>query len=286
MPDLIFLTESNRASFYNPNHVHYSNDPPWNKFVHSTWVHFGSSVIGPEYTDMIKRYLVLTECPALWDLRYRQAVLFFDGQRARADIPTLMFNTLPPVTAVPDVPSLVWPDFAWTEYFRDHPANRDRGLIMPGGHPNETGHEIIRDMLIPETDRVILTSDRSRCLSTSKRKKTASGWISVNAPCCVHNGESADRRQRGGSKYRTRLVLALFQLRIYCQFRARTQSHIQSTQVAGMDECAGQKRSSASILKACATDRCKGSWTIDNAQPVLCRTSDLKIASCQKDSSS
>jgi len=34
----------------------------------------------------------------------------------------------------------------------------------------------------------------------AKRKKTASGWISVNAPCCVHNGESADRRQRGGLK--------------------------------------------------------------------------------------
>jgi hypothetical protein len=34
----------------------------------------------------------------------------------------------------------------------------------------------------------------------AKRKQTASGWISVNAPCCVHNGESADRRQRGGLK--------------------------------------------------------------------------------------
>lgn len=34
----------------------------------------------------------------------------------------------------------------------------------------------------------------------AKRKKTASGWISVNASCCVHNGESADRRQRGGVK--------------------------------------------------------------------------------------
>ena len=153
---LIFLTESNRASFYNPAHVHYSNDPPWNKFVHSTWIHFGSSVIGPEFTDMIKRYLVLTECPALWDLRYRQAVMFFDGQRARLDIPTLMFNTLPPVTPVAGVDSLAWPDFAWTEYFRDHPLNQARGLIMPGGHPNELGHEIIRDMLIPELDPVIL----------------------------------------------------------------------------------------------------------------------------------
>jgi hypothetical protein len=153
---LIFLTESNRASFYNPNHVHYSNDPPWNKFVHSTWVHFGSSVIGPEFTDMIKRYLVLTECADLWDLRYKQAVMFFDGQRVRCQIPTLLFNTLPPVRSISDVDSLVWPEFSWTHFFRDHPDNRDRGLIMPGGHPNEQGHEIIRDMLIPELDRVIL----------------------------------------------------------------------------------------------------------------------------------
>jgi hypothetical protein len=34
----------------------------------------------------------------------------------------------------------------------------------------------------------------------TKRKSTASGWISFNAPCCVHNGESLDRRQRGGIK--------------------------------------------------------------------------------------
>jgi len=34
----------------------------------------------------------------------------------------------------------------------------------------------------------------------AKRKQTVSGWISVNAPCCVHNGESADRRLRGGIK--------------------------------------------------------------------------------------
>ena len=33
-----------------------------------------------------------------------------------------------------------------------------------------------------------------------KRKQTSGGWISFNAPCCVHRGESADRRQRGGIK--------------------------------------------------------------------------------------
>jgi len=32
----------------------------------------------------------------------------------------------------------------------------------------------------------------------AKRKQTPSGWISFDAPCCVHNGTSADKRQRGG----------------------------------------------------------------------------------------
>ncbi len=34
----------------------------------------------------------------------------------------------------------------------------------------------------------------------AKRKQSVSGWVSFNAPCCIHNGESADRRQRGGIK--------------------------------------------------------------------------------------
>ena len=32
----------------------------------------------------------------------------------------------------------------------------------------------------------------------AKRKTTPSGWLSFNAPCCVHNGTGADTRQRGG----------------------------------------------------------------------------------------
>ena len=31
-----------------------------------------------------------------------------------------------------------------------------------------------------------------------KRKKTPSGWLAFNAPCCEHQGTSADSRQRGG----------------------------------------------------------------------------------------
>ena len=32
----------------------------------------------------------------------------------------------------------------------------------------------------------------------ANRKKTPSGWISFNAPCCVYNGETADKKKRGG----------------------------------------------------------------------------------------
>jgi hypothetical protein len=34
----------------------------------------------------------------------------------------------------------------------------------------------------------------------AKRKTSSSGWLSFNAPCCVHNGENQDRRSRGGLK--------------------------------------------------------------------------------------
>jgi len=32
----------------------------------------------------------------------------------------------------------------------------------------------------------------------ANRKKTPSGWISFNAPCCVYNGETQDKKKRGG----------------------------------------------------------------------------------------
>jgi hypothetical protein len=37
-------------------------------------------------------------------------------------------------------------------------------------------------------------------LLPARRKTGQNGWISFNAPCCVHNGETADTRGRGGLK--------------------------------------------------------------------------------------
>jgi hypothetical protein len=43
-----------------------------------------------------------------------------------------------------------------------------------------------------------IISDFIKSILPAKRKTTPSGWISFNAPCCIHNGDSADTRGRGG----------------------------------------------------------------------------------------
>jgi len=43
-----------------------------------------------------------------------------------------------------------------------------------------------------------IVSDFIKGILPAKKKTTPSGWTSFNAPCCVHNGESADTRGRGG----------------------------------------------------------------------------------------
>lgn len=43
-----------------------------------------------------------------------------------------------------------------------------------------------------------IIQDFVKSILPAKRKTTPSGWTSFNAPCCIHNGESADTRGRGG----------------------------------------------------------------------------------------
>jgi hypothetical protein len=38
----------------------------------------------------------------------------------------------------------------------------------------------------------------TQILPFKRKTNSTSGWISFNAPCCIHNGESADSRGRGG----------------------------------------------------------------------------------------
>jgi len=43
-----------------------------------------------------------------------------------------------------------------------------------------------------------IVSDYVKSILPARKKITPSGWTSFNAPCCHHNGESADTRGRGG----------------------------------------------------------------------------------------
>jgi len=46
---------------------------------------------------------------------------------------------------------------------------------------------------------ITAVQDAVRQLLPHKRKtNSVSGWVSFNAPCCIHNGETADTRGRGG----------------------------------------------------------------------------------------
>ena len=153
---LVGLTEGSRMSFYDPNHKTYSSDPPWNRFVHSSWVHAGvdDGPVTREWTDMIKRYMVLSESDPLSILNYEQALYFFDGIAARRNLPMLIWDTSPPHEEI-TVPSKILPGFNFVDWLRQHPNEME--LTFPGGHPNENGHMILQDMLQQEIDRVIMS---------------------------------------------------------------------------------------------------------------------------------
>lgn len=151
---LILLTESDRESFFNPRLNNDPFHPAWDQFEHSTWVDNGSDSVPKDFRQMIKQYLVLTNCSRLRTYNYLETLLFFEGQRALGQ-PLLQFNLMQPMIPMP-ANSLIWPNFCWTLFFRDHPQNQNREMVKPGGHPNEIGHQLMADMLIPEINRVIL----------------------------------------------------------------------------------------------------------------------------------
>ena len=152
---LIGHTDSDRLSFYNPNHVSYANDPPWNRFIHSTWVEYGSSVVPQEFRNMVKQQLVLTNCSELAKLNYQQTLLSFDGIAARRNLQMMQFQIMPADIKL-DLPTQIWAGFSTTMWFRNHPGNQQRELVMPGGHPNEIGHKMIAEKLISTIDDVTM----------------------------------------------------------------------------------------------------------------------------------
>ena len=150
---LVGLTEPSRHTFYNPNHVVYANDPLWNRFVHSAWIHSGNTTPGDPWTQMVKSHMVLTDCATVHKLNYQQTVLFFEGQSCFETGTLLQFNTMSGIMSM-ECSSMIWLDKSLHQLLDTHPDRSS--LFAVQGHPNKKGHEILRDGLIVELDRAIL----------------------------------------------------------------------------------------------------------------------------------
>jgi hypothetical protein len=146
---LVGHTGSFRTSFYNPDHISYKDDPPWNRFIHSAWLHTDFIKMKPDWSSMVKQHTVLTQCPELCKLNYCQNVEFFKGQHYILGKNILQFCTIEPPMLY-HATNLIWPDRALTYLVKE------KQYLAPLGHPNEQGHEFLRDLLINEIDRVIL----------------------------------------------------------------------------------------------------------------------------------
>lgn len=147
---LVAHTVSSRHSFYNPEHRSFSNDPPWNKFVHDSWVHSSQGSHSDTWVDMIKLHTVLTDCVELHKLKYQQSVLFFEGQNTSKIAGLVQFCSLTPPTVI-DTSSLIWPDSSLDQML---PCTNE--FRYKGGHPNEFGHQLIQKHLISAIDNAIL----------------------------------------------------------------------------------------------------------------------------------
>jgi len=137
-------------TFYNPKHAIYANDPPWHRFVHSAWIHSGAMSERSDWVNMVKLHTVLTDCSKSRALNRQQTVSFFEGQYYKLGGNVLQFNTIVPDCVV-SVSGLIWENSALENFVKDQSQ-----LLAPDRHPNEHGHEFIRDLLITEIDRVIL----------------------------------------------------------------------------------------------------------------------------------
>ena len=156
---LVGHTNPARMSWYDRKHQSFDNDPPWNKFVHTAWTDAMDHVVSPAWKDLNKKFIVMATGPEFEQLNWMQTVMLFDGIAARQGIAMLQFQISPLMfTPMLHIPTVIWPDRNLKTWFLHRPENAPgrRELWHPNQHPNEQGHRLIRDMLIPEIDRAIL----------------------------------------------------------------------------------------------------------------------------------
>jgi hypothetical protein len=145
---LIGLTEADRFSHWDPQG---NNDQ--RKMVHSTWAEFGADEVPPDFRPLLKQQIVLTVCDQLRELNYYQTALMFAGVASRNNLKLLQFNVADSPIKLTNVPTLLEQEFSLTRWFvQEIQADHGRKYIHQHGHPNESGHVLIRDRLISQID--------------------------------------------------------------------------------------------------------------------------------------
>ena len=155
---LVGLTVESRNSWYNPYYQVQGAYPALHRYMHSSWLTSSSDDIKDEpfmeeWRKFNKLYYTLSDCSHAQDINYKEAVRFFDGQSARNNIPMLQVNVLSKQHNI-TVPTLLDNKFNMDDLIRRN--NKDNKLRCPGGHPNEKGHEIISEYLIPHVESAII----------------------------------------------------------------------------------------------------------------------------------
>jgi hypothetical protein len=150
---LIAHTTAWRTSFYNPKHVHLSNDPDWNNYVHSAWIMSGATCYDPAWQEPVKSILSLTDCRNFNQLNYLQSVMFFEGQSALHSNNILQFCSLdPPMVA--QAQNLLWSNSCLATMLNQQ--HNGKKYLAKNRHPNESGHKFISEILIDQIDSCII----------------------------------------------------------------------------------------------------------------------------------
>ena len=146
---LVGNTAAHRTSFYNPGHEVFENDPPWHRYVHSAWVTHSQALVSKDWQELVKKHMVLTDSAASRELNYLQSIYFWEGIYSM-HAAVLQFATLPPPIDI-KVKNMVIPGSSLQSLLALHTDS-----CCAHGHPNEKGHQIIRDLLINQIDHAIM----------------------------------------------------------------------------------------------------------------------------------
>jgi len=153
------LTDESRNSWYNPYYQNRLDDWGVHRYMHSIWLQGTDNIKDEPYMNewrqLNKLYYTLSDCDKAREIRYAETVRFFDGVSARYNIPMLQVKMLTQQTK-PNVPTLLESDTV-LNMLMSQCEPRTNSLFCAGLHPNEQGHQIISEYLIPEVKSVIMS---------------------------------------------------------------------------------------------------------------------------------